>query len=399
MLKRIAVVGTVGKDEHIKIDSIRMLPAPFQRHLRRTVPLSRISELYGERWTPKKVFEELKRRAVEPFSYSYGGRAPHVAYGIALLGGPVTLITSFGEDYNEPYPGFFGGGYLTHLKRAGVEMSTFNLSLPQDKWNDEGAPRYLLSNYGEALLRSSVIVVEGKKTSTITCVKDLEGLDFFYLDDINGAGTIERWRPVPREVVKDSDIVFVTSSEREFMSEAVDQAYQYGKMVVVDVASYGVTPEYLRRITPRSTVLLGNEAEVQQVLDAYEIKEVKDIFDTHYDLPSYVAVEDKFAGSVELFSRKRRSKKIGPIRLQKTGSSTGVCDAIAVGILASLQRGLTMTEGVAAGLIEGSSVWQVEGVQEGLLRREEFIKRFEEEFAPSFEKESIDRVRRSFSQS
>jgi sugar/nucleoside kinase (ribokinase family) len=276
-------------------------------------------------------------------------------------------------------------------------MSTLSLNLPKDKWNDEYAPRYLLTNYGEALLRSSTILVEGKKTSTITCVKDLDGLDFFYLDDINGAGTIERWRPIPRDVVKDSDIVFVTSSEREFMSEAVDQAYQYGKMVVVDVASYGVTPEYLRHITPKSMVLLGNEAEIQQVLDAYEIKAVEDIFDTHHELPSYVVVEDKFTGTVELYSRKGRTKKkIGPIKIQKTGSSTGVCDAIAVGILASLQRGLTMIEGIAAGLIEGSSVWSVEGVQEGLLRKEEFIKKLEEEFTSILEKEFIERICRSF---
>lgn len=396
-MKRVAAVGTVGKDEHIKIDSVRMLPEPFRRFLRRTVPLSKITELYGGRWTPERVFETLKKRSVSPVSYSYGGRAPHVAYGIALLGGLVTLVTSFGEDCDEPYPGFFGGGYISHLKRAGIEMSEVRISLPQDSWNDEGAPRYLQTKYGDALSRSSVIVVDGKKTSTITCVKDLDGMDFFYLDDINGAATIERWRPVPREVVKFSDIVFVTSSEREFMIEAVDLAYQYGKIVVVDVASYGVTPEYLRHITPRSTLLLGNEAELQQVLDAYEIKKVEELFDLHDTFPAFVVSEDKFTGTVELYSRKERVKrKIGPVHIEKTGSSTGVCDAIAVGILAALQRDLEITEGAAAGLVEGSSVWQVEGVQEGLLRKEDFVKRFEREFASSLGNESVERIRKNF---
>ncbi|MBO3802655.1 MAG: carbohydrate kinase family protein [Candidatus Brockarchaeota archaeon] len=396
-MKRVVAVGTVGKDEHVKIDSVRMLPEPFQKFLRKTVPLSRIEELYGEGWTPKRAFDALKRRAVGPVSYSYGGRAPHVAYGIALLGGPVTLVTSFGEDYDEPYPGFFGGGYVSHLKRAGVEMSETRLSLPEDKWRDGSAPRYLRANYGDALARSSAVVVEGKVTSTITCVKDLDGIDFFYLDDVNGAATIERWRPVPSEVVKSSDIVFVTSSEMEFMKGAVDQAYQYGKTVVVDVASYGVTPEYLRHVTPRSTAILGNESEVRQVLDAFEIKRVEELFDVHEAFPAFVAVEDKFAGTVDLYSRKEKARRrIGPVGIRKTGSSTGVCDAIAVGILAALQRDLTIVEGAAAGLVEGSSVWQVEGVQEGLLGRDEFVKRFEAEFGPSLGGDAAERIRKSF---
>jgi sugar/nucleoside kinase (ribokinase family) len=238
--------------------------------------------------------------------------------------------------------------------------------------------------------------VEGKKTSTITVVKDREGVDFFYLDDINGAGTIERWRPIPTEVMREFDIVFVTSSEREFMQQAVDGANVLGKTVVVDIASYGVTPEYLRHITPRSNVLLGNENEIQQVLDAYEVKAIDDVFEAQGELPTHIVVEDKFKGIVEVHSRKGGAKRrIGPVKIRKTGNSTGVCDAIGVGILAGLQRGLSIEDGAAAGLIEGASVWEVEGVQEGLLRREEFIRRFEEEFSGT-SAALVERVRRGF---
>jgi len=214
---------------------------------------------------------------------------------------------------------------------------------------------------------------------------------------VNGAATIERWRPMPTEVVKGSDIVFVTSSEREFMEQAVDQAYMLGKAVVVDIASYGVTPEYLRHITPRSNVLLGNEAEIQQVLDAYEVRSIGDVFEAQGELPTHIVVEDKFNGIVDIFGRRGRSRhRIGPVKIRKTGNSTGVCDAIGVGILASLQKGLAPEDGAAAGLIEGASVWEVEGVQEGLLRREDFIRRFEEEFSGT-STELVERMRKSFS--
>jgi len=396
MLRQLLAVGTVGKDEHIKIDSVSKLPEPFRRHLRKTVPLSRISDLYGEGWTPKKAFDILMSRSVAPLHYSYGGRAAHVAYGVSLLGGKAALVTSFGDDYDEPYPGFFGGGYFSHLVKAGVEMSALKISLPLDQWNHGSAPRYLQENYKD-LPKSSIVIVEGKKTSTITCVKDQHGVDFFYLDDINGAATIERWRPMPTDVVRESDIVFVTSSEREFMQQAVDQANMLGKTVVVDIASYGVTPEYLRHITPRSNVLLGNEAEIQQVLDAYEVKSIGDVFEAQDELPTHVVLEDKFNGIVDVYSRKGRSKhRIGPVKIRKTGNSTGVCDAIGVGILASLQKGLPPEDGAAVGLIEGASVWEVEGVQEGLLRREDFITRFEDEFSGTGA-EFVERIHRSFS--
>jgi sugar/nucleoside kinase (ribokinase family) len=396
-MKTVLAVGTAGKDEHIKIDSVDDLPAPFKRYLRRTLPLSRISEFYGEGWSAEMVFDALRRRSVAPIHYSYGGRAPHIAYGLALLGGRAVLATSFGDDCDEPYPGFFGGGYLSHLERAGVRISALRLSLPYDKWNYEAAPRYLLENYGDHLLRSSAVVVEGKKTSTITCVKDLKGIDFFFLDDVNGAATIERWRPMPTDVVRDSDIVFVTSSEREFMQQAVDQGNLHGKTVVVDIASYGVTPEYLRYITPRSDVLLGNESEVRQVLDAYEIRNVGDIFEAHGELPTHVVVEDKYNGTVDVYARRGRTKqRIGPVKIRKSGNSTGVCDAIATGVLASLQRELTLADGAAVGLIEGASVWEVEGVQEGMLNREDLLRRLGEEFT-SLQAELVKRIRKNFS--
>jgi len=171
----------------------------------------------------------------------------------------------------------------------------------------------------------------------------------------------------------------------------------FGKTVVVDIASYGVTPEYLRHITPRSNVLLGNEAEIQQVLDAYEVKSIWDVFEVQDELPTHVVVEDKFNGIVDVYSRKGRSKhRIGPVKIRKTGNSTGVCDAIGTGIVASLQKGLPLEDGAAVGLIEGASVWEVEGVQEGLLRRGNFITRFEDEFSGTGA-EFVERIRKGFS--
>ncbi|MBO3808048.1 MAG: hypothetical protein FGF50_00365, partial [Candidatus Brockarchaeota archaeon] len=123
-MNSIIVVGSSGKDEHFKIRSFYGLPKVFHPFLKKTIPVSRISELLGSEWDRNKVYGLLEVNSLTPVTYSYGGRAPHVAYGVARLGGRVRLITTFGRDYDHPYPGFFDGGYYSHLANNNVGMRT-----------------------------------------------------------------------------------------------------------------------------------------------------------------------------------------------------------------------------------------------------------------------------------
>lgn len=365
-MKSVVVVGTVGKDEHIRIKSLKDLPPPFAKFVKKTLPFSKIEEFYGAEWTMQRVYEELKGQMTSPIRYSYGGRAPHVAYGLALLKGRVSLVTTFGSDYDYPYPGFFGGGYVPHLKRAGVHFETCELDLKHPN----------AENITQENIDKEVWIVKNKTTSTIVCVKDDAGNDFYYIDDIEGAGTVESWRPVPRKPISNADIVFVTSSETTFMRESVQVAHSFGKVVVLDIGSYGVTRGYLREVVPKADVLLGNRFELNQVLDAFELKEMKDILQLSSEKPRAVVLEDKISGTIRLFEREGQEYEIGPVSINKTGSSVGACDGMATGILSGLQRGLPLVEACRIGLLEASSIWEFEGVQEGMLDRDGLLSRY-----------------------
>lgn len=376
-MKTLAVSGSAGNDLQIRIDSVKCLPPLFQKYMRKTVAYSKIPELYGSDWSIEKVLELLGERSTRPACHSYGGRAPHVAYGVARLGGDVRLITVFGSDLHEPYPGFFGGGYWDHLIRSGVKMSLLEVEVPEDVWSDEGKMAdYLRDKYGEEMTAKEAISVCNKKTPTIVCGKDTESTDFFYIDDVNGAGRLELARPAPVEALRFSDVIFVTTSEPSFMEHVVQTGHRLNKEVMMDVGSYGISTPYLRNTVPLAKILFGNPIELGQVCTAFNVKRLEDIFySTGTNLPEMIVLEDKHEGYVVLMTRDG-SKKIGPVPLRKTGNSIGCCDGIASGFLALYQREMDVETCAKAGLVFCSAIWEVEGVQEGIPNKEDFHDRF-----------------------
>lgn len=380
---KVTVVGAVGIDEHIKIEDVRYLPSPFRKYIKKTLAYSQIQEVYGPEWTVEKVFGELKERAIEPVIYSYGGRAPHVAYGLAKLENKASLVTTFGGDYNEAYPGFFGGGYLEHLIRAGVEIQHREIGIPEKIWRKPEIEDYLKEKLGKELYEIGVLVVINKKTSKITCVKDKKGNDFFYIDDINGASIVEKWRKAPTRLISNSNIVFITSSETSFMQRNAKEAYTQGKRLLVDIGSYGITSEYIKEVVPKAEIIMGNPYEIEQILQTYSLKSIEEIFTIDTKYPKYILIENKIEGYVDIYARGEIKKRIGPVKLQKKGNSVGCCDAIATGVISGIANKIDIEPSVAIGLLEASSVWDVEGVQEGMLDKNGLIKRA---------KENIDRL-------
>ncbi|MBO3799681.1 MAG: hypothetical protein FGF52_01280 [Candidatus Brockarchaeota archaeon] len=356
----ILIVGSTGKDEHFKIDSFYKLPKSFHPFLKKTIPISQISELLGSEWDKEKVYSVLTHHSVSSVHYSYGGRAPHVAYGVARLGGIVRLITTFGKDYDLPYPGFFNGGYYSHLARSNVGMK---LAIVEDSENT--------NNLSYEILNSGVWVIMNKTTSTISCIKDQDNNEFFIIDDVDGASGVEKTRPVPEAEFESADLLFVTSSETPFMKSSILAARKRNIEVIVDVASYGVTEDYVRIMVPNSKIILGNNNEIKQVIDLLKLKDVNDLFTIGSEYPYAIVLEDKLNGLVEIRYRNGGFSKVGPVEFEKTGNAIGCCDGIAAGILAGLQKGLKLEEACRIGLLEAYSIWKVEGVQEGMLSLEE----------------------------
>lgn len=381
-MKSIAVSGGLGKDVQVKVDSVEKLPPPFQRYIKRTIGFSKIPEAYGPGWSMDRVFKVLEERSVQPSFYSYGGRAPNVAYGIGRLGGDIRLITTFGDDFDESYPGFYDGGYWTHLRNAGIKMDLLDVEVPESIWGKpEEVRSYLEESYGDALLKHDVLRVKNKEIPTIVCAKDVKGMDFYYIDDIKGVNSLDLSRPAPKDVIGNVDIVFVTSSERPLMKGVILEADRLGKEVVVDIGSYGVTPGYLRETVPYCNIMFGNTSEIQQVLDAFQVKDIPALYKK---MPEgnlrMVLVEDKIKGTVTVYSGDGSKEIYGPIKISKTGNSVGACDGIAAGFLSLYQRGSDIDLCVQAGLMECAAIWEIETIHEGLLDKEGLIDRYSSQF-------------------
>ncbi|MBO3798093.1 MAG: carbohydrate kinase family protein [Thermoproteota archaeon] len=355
-MNSIIVVGSSGKDEHFKIRSFHDLPKVFHPFLKKTIPVSRISELLGPEWDRSRVYGLLEANSLTPVKYSYGGRAPHVAYGVARLGGRVRLVTTFGRDYDHPYPGFFDGGYYSHLANNNVGMRTAVV--------EDSSKTSLLSR---DVLNAGVWIVMDKTTSTITCVKDVDNNEFFIIDDVEGASGVEKFRPVPESEFESASLLFVTSSETPFMKSSILAARRRGVEVVVDIASYGVTGDYVETMVPNSKMILGNDNEIKQAADLLGLKNIREFFTLGSEYPEAIVLEDKMTGLIEIHHRDGGVSRVGPVPPEKTGSSIGCCDGIAAGILFGLQKGLTLEESCRIGLLEAFSIWRVEGVQEGML--------------------------------
>lgn len=389
-MKSIAVSGGLGKDVQVKIDSVAKLPTPFQKHIKKTLGFSKIPEVYGLGWNMDKVWEVLEERAVQPHFYSYGGRAPNVAYGIGRLGGDVRLITTFGDDLDEPYPGFYDDGYLAHLRSVGVKMNLLDVEIEESIWgNPDKVRSFLKDSCRDSLYTHEALRVKNREIPTVVCVKDATGLDFYYIDDIGGVNLLDLSRPAPNKVVEGVDIVFVTSSERSFMREVILEADRLGREVTVDIGSYEVTSEYLRETVPCCNIIFGNTSEIQQVLDAFDVDDVPTLFDQTTENLELVILEDKIEGVVNVFSEDGTSEVYGPIRIEKKGNSVGCCDGIAAGFLSLYQRGADIDLCVRAGLLECAAIWEIETIHGGLLNKKELIDRYLFEFRDSSRIEKI----------
>jgi sugar/nucleoside kinase (ribokinase family) len=364
------VAGHIAKDIHIKIGDSNRLPKEFKKLLKISVPVSMISDILGEKWSFEEVLTILKDSAIEPISYSYGGRGPNVAYGAALLEACVELVSFVGEDFDKQYPGFFDGGYRTHLRKAGVNVS--EVAVESDK----------LHNINEDEHDRGIVAIRTKEIPSIYCVKDSFGTDFYLIDDLKGAHTHAANGPIPKLLVRRCDGVFVTSNEPPFNLRLIDYAFLLGKKVFFDVAAYGTTSQYLKEVIPKCDTIFGNTFEMVLVMKAFNASDVTELFHVSADI-STIIVEDKIACTLKIHQREWESPlKVGPLRVERRVSSVGCCDGIAAGYVALRSQGYDLLTAAKAGLVECASVWRMEGVQEGMLDKPQLFQRLNDNFIP-----------------
>jgi len=364
------VAGHIAKDIHIKIDDSNSLPKEFKKLFKDSTPISMIGNVLGKNRSFKKVLKVIEKNAIEPISYSYGGRGPNVAYGAALQGAHIELIGFVGEDFDKQYPGFFNGGYKTHLKKAGIDVNELAVE-PNE-----------LHSINEEKHEHGVLAIKAKEIPSIYCVKDSYGIDFYLIDDIKGAHVYATDSPIPKELINRCGGIFVTSGELSFNLRLINYAFQQGKEVFFDVAAYGTTSQYLKEVIPKCNTILGNTYEISLVKKAFNVADMRELFHISPNI-STIIVEDKIACTIKIYQKEwQRPVKIGPIDVEKRVSSVGCCDGIAAGYLALYLQGYDVITAAKAGLIQCANVWQVEGVQEGMLNKQRLLHKLEENSIP-----------------
>ena len=357
--RKFLVAGHIAKDVHIKIRDSKKLPKEFRKLFKDSTPVSRVPDTLGSSWTFPNVLNLLKKHAISPVSYSYGGRGPNVAYGAAKLGAMIELIGFVGEDFDKKYPGFYDGGYRTHLRKVGIIMHVTRLE-----------PAQLVALDGNAH-RHGILALRGKEIPSVYCVKDVAGNDFYFIDDMKGAQTLASRSPIPMRLLDEYDGVFVTSGEIDFNARLIEYASSRGKEIVFDIAAYGTTSSYLRKIVPHCNVILGNRFEMGLVEEAFKIDNIGQIFD-HSARLDLMVLEDKISCTAALYDRSLKAPlKIGPVKVERRASSVGCCDGIAAGYLALHARSCNDATALQAGLLEAASIWTKEGVQEGMLSKQQ----------------------------
>lgn len=358
--KKYVVAGHIAKDAHIKIKDFNSLPRVFGKLLKNSIPVSKTDEVLGEDWTFSEVLTELERHTVAPVSHSYGGRGPNVAYGAALSGATVELIGFVGEDFDKPYPDFYDGGYRTHLVNAGVVIN--ELRLIPDKINKIDEERH----------DRGILAFEHKEIPTIYCVKDLSGNDFYFIDDIKGAHVLAETSPIPKKTIQRYDGVFITSGEQSFNRRLIEYAYKLNKEIIFDIGAYDLKGDYLREVIPKCNTILGNRYEINLSRQAFQIKSMEELFDVSSNITTII-LEDKIACTAKILERNEAPTKIGPIKVKRRVSSVGCCDGIAAGYLGFHAQGYDTITATKAGLIQCANIWQVEGVQEGMLNKQQLF--------------------------
>lgn len=359
--RKFLVVGHTAKDVHIKISDLARLPPEFRKVFRTSTPVSRLSAEIGGDWTFKKAWKFLNQHAVAPIVCSYGGRASNIAYGAAILGASVELNTFVGEDFDKAYQGFYDGGYRTHLIQAGVIINQLDLEPNElESLREDHA-------YG-------VLAFRGKQVSTVYCIKDLAGLDMYLIDDIRGAHVLAEKSPLPKQLIKECDGVFVTSGEPSYNCRLIESSYQEGKEILFDIGAYGTTDSYLRRVLPKCSMVFGNGHEIGLLKQAFRIEDPSELFEISSDLSAIIMV-DKIAGRADIFKRNNGRVAVGPVNIIKRVSSTGCCDGVAAAMLALHAEGYDLMTAVKAGLIECASIWATEGVHEGMLNRDSLFEK------------------------
>ncbi len=287
---------------------------------------------FADRIMPENIHKISLAPLVDTLNKQFGGTAGNIAYSLKLLG-MVPLIQSCGGNDFAPYQKF-----LTSHK-----ISTRYITIQKN------------------VLTGTYFVVTDKDDSQIGA---------FY------KGALADNKKLSLRTVKDVyDFVVISPNETKAMTQYVAACATLGKRYMYDPAFQisDFTPEQLRAGIENAAVVIGNDYEIDLMLQKLEITREELIVITPIVITTLGA-----KGSI--IETRKESIHIKPAKVKNISDPTGAGDAFRAGFIAGYLRKYDLQICGQMGSVAAAYTVETYGTQTHTFTKKDFIKRYKENF-------------------
>ncbi len=300
---------------------------------------------FSDHFMPDKIHQINLSFLVNTLSKQQGGTAGNIAYNLALLKTPVSILGSAGEDFSS---------YSEFLSKSGVDISQIKI-IP-----------------GES--SSSAFIMTDLKDNQITA---------FYPGAMRENSSLN---------LEKSDFVVISPNDPSAMVNFVKQSQKLNIPYMLDPGMQlpRLTTPDLKEMVKGATILIGNDYEISllcaklQVTSEGLLKNIKILITTLGEKGSIIQT----AGFPDSPSRSQNPPGRWSIKAGKPKEvidPTGAGDAFRAGFLAGYLKGLDLKTCGQMGSIASCFVIEKYGTTSHRFTVEEFRKRYKENFGNGLE--------------
>ncbi|TSC87501.1 MAG: Uncharacterized protein G01um10147_479 [Microgenomates group bacterium Gr01-1014_7] len=283
---------------------------------------------FGDHIMPDKIHQINLSFLVNTLSKQRGGTAGNIAYNLALLGSPVSIVGAAGSDFS---------GYGQFLKDSGVDISKIKIS--QDN------------------LTSSAFIMTDKNDNQITA---------FYPGAMSENSSLS---------IEPVDLVVISPNDPKAMINFTKQCKSSNTPYMLDPGMQlpALNPEDLKIMVSGATILIGNDYEI-------ELLRVKGQGERVKLLERVKILITTLGPKGSLIQTREKSIQVEAGKPNGVVDPTGAGDAYRAGFLAGYSRGLDLKVCGQMGSVASCYAIEKYGTTNHKFSIQEFCERYKENF-------------------
>ncbi|MDD5415476.1 MAG: carbohydrate kinase family protein [Candidatus Daviesbacteria bacterium] len=285
---------------------------------------------FSDHIMPDKIHQINLSFLVTTLKKQKGGTAGNIAYNLALLGCPVSIVGSAGSDFAE---------YSEFLERASIDVS-------------------------------KIKIVENEPTSSAFIMTDIADnqITAFYPGAMNDAETLSLNNTK-------TDLVVISPNNPKAMVKFAKECQNLGIDYMLDPGMQlpALNPEDLKMMIANATILIGNDYEISLLKEKVSLDEQQLLTQVKILITT---LGEK--GSIVQTSQKTYS--IPAAKPKTTVDPTGAGDAYRAGFLAGYLKNLDLQICGQMGAVAACYTVEKYGTTTHTFTLEEFKKRYQENF-------------------